>query len=106
MHREVRKKLDKLECDGLLTPVTETTDYVSNMVIVQKPNGHIRIRTDHRCIWQTIKKADKFPKVNRSFLMDTNVHMPFIKEKGCNANEPSLWCGWMKATVYVCVIYR
>ena len=43
VREKVRKKLDELESDGVLTPVTEATDWVSSMVIVQKPSGQIRI---------------------------------------------------------------
>ena len=45
---------------------------------------------NHHCTWQTISKADNFPKVNSYFLMDSNVHMTFVKGKGCNVNEPSV----------------
>ena len=40
---KVRKKLDEPESDGVLTPVTEATDWVSSMVIVQKSSGQTRI---------------------------------------------------------------
>ncbi|KAI0229256.1 hypothetical protein LSAT2_020337 [Lamellibrachia satsuma] len=43
VHEKVRKKPDELVCDGVLTLVTEATDWVSSMVIVQKPSGQFRI---------------------------------------------------------------
>ena len=43
VREKVRKKLDELESDGVLTPVTEATDWLSSMVIVQKTSGQIRI---------------------------------------------------------------
>ena len=46
VREKVRKKLDELESDGVLTPVTEATDWVSSMVIAQKPCGQIRICLD------------------------------------------------------------
>ena len=46
VREKVRKKLDELECDGVLMPDTEATDWVSSMVIVQKPIGQIRICID------------------------------------------------------------
>ena len=46
VREKVRNKRDELESDGVLTPVTETTDRVSSMVIVQKPSGQIRICLD------------------------------------------------------------
>ena len=42
VREKVRKKLDELESDGVLTPVTEATDWVSSTVIVQKPSIQIR----------------------------------------------------------------
>ena len=45
---------------------------------------------NHQCTWQTISNADNLPKVNRSFVMGTNMHIIFVKGKGCNVNEPSL----------------
>ena len=45
VREKVRKKLDELVCDEILS-VTEATDWVSSMVIVQKPNGQIRICID------------------------------------------------------------
>ena len=44
MREKVCKKLDELVCDEVLSvTVTEATDWVSSMVIVQKPSGQIRI---------------------------------------------------------------
>ena len=43
VRENVHKKVDELVCAGVLTPVAETTDWVSSMVIVQKPSGQIRI---------------------------------------------------------------
>ena len=53
---KVRKKLDELECDGVLTPVTEATDWVSSMVIVQKPSGQIRICIDPKYLNTAIRR--------------------------------------------------
>ena len=36
VREKVGKKLDELDSDGVLTPVTEATDWVSSTVIVQK----------------------------------------------------------------------
>ena len=37
VRERLRKKLDELESHRVLTPVTEATNWVSNMLIVQKP---------------------------------------------------------------------
>ena len=56
VREKVRKKLDELESDGVLTPVTEATDWVSSMVIVQKPSGQIRICLDPKDLNRAIKR--------------------------------------------------
>ena len=56
MREKVRKKLDELECDGVLTPVTEASDWVSSMVIVQKPSGQIRICIDPKDLNTAIRR--------------------------------------------------
>ena len=56
VREKVRKKLDELECDGVLTPVTEATDWVSSIVIVQKPSGQIRIRIDPKDLNTAIRR--------------------------------------------------
>ena len=56
VREKVRKKLDELECDGVLTPVTEATDWVSSMVIVQKPSGQIRICIDPKDLNTAIRR--------------------------------------------------
>ena len=56
VREKVRKKLDELESDGVLTPVTEATDWVSSKVIVQKPSGQIRICLDPKDLNRAIKR--------------------------------------------------
>ena len=55
VREKVRKKLDEIESDGVLTPVTEATDRVSSMVIVEKPSGQIRICLDLNDLNRAIK---------------------------------------------------
>ena len=50
VRERVRKKLDELECDGVLTPVTEAT------VIVQKPSGQIMICIDTKDLNTAIRR--------------------------------------------------
>ena len=56
VRERVRKKRDELQSDGVLTPVTEATDWVSSMVIVQKPRGQIRICLDPKDLNRAIKR--------------------------------------------------
>ena len=56
VREKVRKKLDELESDGVLTLVTEATNWVSSMVIVQKPSGQIRICIDPKYLNRAIKR--------------------------------------------------
>ena len=43
LSEQLREKLDKLVKDAVIAPVTEATDWVSSMVVVQKTNGKIRL---------------------------------------------------------------
>ena len=44
--RMVKTELDQLVQAGVIAPVTEATDWVHPMVVVQKPNGGIRLCID------------------------------------------------------------
>ncbi len=36
----LKNELDRLEALGVITKVTKPTDWVSNLVVAEKPNGH------------------------------------------------------------------
>ena len=55
----VNEELKRLCEEGVIRPVTQPTDWLSNMLIKEKPNGKLRICIDPR---QTINKAIKRPK--------------------------------------------
>ena len=56
---QVNDELKRLCEEGIIRPVTQPTDWLSNMIVKEKPNGKLRI-----CIApsQTINKAIKRPK--------------------------------------------
>lgn len=56
MREKVREKLDELENEGVIVPVTEATDWVSSMVVVQKPNKQIRLCLDPKDLNAAIKR--------------------------------------------------
>ena len=56
VREKVRKKPDELESDGVLTPVTEATDWVSSMVTAQKPSRQIRICLDPEDLNRAMKR--------------------------------------------------
>ena len=43
---ELNKKLDRMVKTQIITPIEEHTDWVSSLVIVEKPNGQLRICLD------------------------------------------------------------
>ena len=55
----VNEELKRLCEEGIVRPVTQPTDWLSNMLIKEKPNGKLRICIDPS---QTINKAIKRPK--------------------------------------------
>ncbi len=50
----VNEELERLSNEGIITPVTQTTDWFSNILVKEKPNGKLRICIDPS---QTINKA-------------------------------------------------
>ena len=55
----VNEELERLCEKGIIRPVTQPTDCVSNMLVKEKPNGKVRICIDPS---QTINKTIKRPK--------------------------------------------
>ena len=56
---KVNEELKRLCEEGIIRPVTQPTDWLSNMLIKEKPNGKLSIFIDPS---QTINKAIKRPK--------------------------------------------
>ena len=55
----VNEELKRLYEEGVIRPVTQPTDWLSSMLIKEKPNGKLRMCIDPS---QTINKAIKRPK--------------------------------------------
>lgn len=61
---KVKTELDKMVAKGIVTPVTEPTDWVSQMVVVVKKDGSLRICLDPGPLNKAIKRAHfQFPLV-------------------------------------------
>ena len=45
---KLKKELDKMEKDGIITECPETTDWAHNLVIVTKKNGDLRLCLDSK----------------------------------------------------------
>ena len=56
MRKKVHEKLEQLVNEGVITPVTDATDWVSSMVVVQKPNGQIRLCLDPKDLNVAIRR--------------------------------------------------
>ena len=52
----LKSKLDSLLAQGLISPVTEPTPWVSNLVIVDKPNGDLRLCLDPKSLNKAIQR--------------------------------------------------
>ena len=52
----VKKELDRLEEKDVLVPVTEPTEWVSQMAVVHKPNGKLRIGIDPQPLNAALKR--------------------------------------------------
>ena len=53
------EELETLSNDGIIKPVTQPTDWLSNILVKEKPNGKLRICIDPS---QTINRAIRRPK--------------------------------------------
>ena len=55
----VNEELERLSSEGIVKPVTQPIDWLSNILVKEKPNGKLRICIDPS---QTINKAIRRPK--------------------------------------------
>ena len=53
---KLKDKLDELVAQGVITPVTAPTAWVSNLVVVDKPSGDIRLCMDPNVLNQAIRR--------------------------------------------------
>ena len=53
---KVKAKLDKMISEGIIQKVEEPTEWVSGMVVVEKPNGDLRLCIDPRPLNKAIKR--------------------------------------------------
>ena len=56
MRNKVHEKLEQRANEGVITPVTDATDWVFSMVVVQKPNGQIRLCLDPKDLNVAIRR--------------------------------------------------
>lgn len=68
----VNEELERLCNEGIIRPVTQCTDWLSNILVKEKPNGKLRICID---LSQTINKAIQRPKYT---IPTIEVKLPFL----------------------------
>ena len=56
LQEPLKKELDALEAHGIITKVSESTDWVNSLVCVTKPNGFLRLRLDPKDLNKAIKR--------------------------------------------------
>ena len=56
MRNKVDEKLEQLINEGVIKPVTDATYWVSSMVVMQKPNGQIRLCLDPKDLNVAIRR--------------------------------------------------
>jgi transposase InsO family protein len=65
---EVKEELDRMEREGVITRVTEPTDWCSPMIVRRKPNGLLRVCMDPRYLNTFLKRATyPLPDVDQVF---------------------------------------
>lgn len=64
LEARVKAELARMESDGVIRKASEPTDWVSNLVIVEKPNGKLRLCMDPVFLNKAIKRAHfPFPDI-------------------------------------------
>ena len=53
---KLRSELDQMESQGIICKVTEPTEWVSSLVVVEKPNGKLRICLDPKDLNKAIQR--------------------------------------------------
>ena len=62
---ELKEALDKLESNGVITAAEKATDWINNLVIVEKPNGKLRLCLDPRELNKAIQRQHfQIPTLN------------------------------------------
>ena len=56
LRQKLKKELDNMEKTGVIRKVDEPTEWVNSMVVVEKPNGELRICLDPRNLNKAIKR--------------------------------------------------
>ena len=56
IRERLKEELDKMEQDGVIKRVDEPTDWVNSLVIVEKPNGQLRLCLDPKDLNNAIKR--------------------------------------------------
>ena len=54
---KLKDQLDRLEALGVITKVTKPTDWVSNLVVAEKPNDKLRVCIDPQHLNQALKRS-------------------------------------------------
>ena len=57
LHDKVKAKLNEIVNQGVIEPVDKPTDWVSQMVVIQKPSGDLRICIDPRPLNKALKRS-------------------------------------------------
>lgn len=56
LHKKLKSTLDELEAQKIVRKVNKPTDWVNSLVVVEKPNGNLRICLDPRNLNKCIKR--------------------------------------------------
>ncbi len=69
LQEPLKKELDALEAQGIITKVSEPTDWVNSLVCVTKPNGSLRLCLDPKDLNKAIKRPPPPPITAPQLLM-------------------------------------
>eukprot|EP00112_Aurelia_sp_Birch-Aquarium-sp1_P011735 Seg247.5 transcript_id=Seg247.5/GoldUCD/mRNA.D3Y31 product="Retrovirus-related Pol polyprotein from transposon 297" pseudo=true protein_id=Seg247.5/GoldUCD/D3Y31 len=75
----LKDELERLESLGVITKVTKPTDWVSNLVVAEKPNGKLRVCIDPQHLNQALKRSHYPLPITEDILPDLDDVKVFSK---------------------------
>ena len=85
LKEQAEKKLDRMEKMEIIEQINEPTDWVNSMVVVEKPNGNLRICLDPKHLNKAIKRPHYAMPTTEEILTKISTGKFFTKLDASNA---------------------
>ena len=91
----LKDELDRLEALRVITKVTKPTNWVSNLVVAEKPNGKLRVCIDLQHLNQALKRSHYPPPIIEDILPDLDDVKVFGKVAKLTSRKATCKLNWM-----------